>query len=162
METLISMCMCVCVCLSDCSTVIPNFVKPDGQRTKRPTFERPFKKPGRVKEREGLTVTDRALCRRAGWGRWEGGGGRFMLPTNSNRTPCAASETRANMQTSSAATQHYDFPSHSSLSHFTLDQRCFLKATLRHANGPGTPGHRRHAPASVRLDQIHSNSNQTR
>lgn len=80
METLISMCMCVCVCLSDCSTVIPNFVKPDGQRTKRPTFERPFKKPGRVKEREGLTVTDRALCRRAGWGRWEGEGGDSCCP----------------------------------------------------------------------------------
>lgn len=69
----------------------------------QPTCLWPFIKPGGVEEREGLTVTDRALCRTRG--------GPCCLLTQT--APHAQLQNGASMQTASAATQHNWCPSHS-------------------------------------------------
>lgn len=69
----------------------------------QPTCLWPFIKPGRVEEREGLTVTDRALC-------WTRGGPCCLL---TQTAPHAQLQNGASMQTASAATQHNWCPSHS-------------------------------------------------
>lgn len=61
-------CMCVFVCVECSLAVTPTCVMDRGRERRahvspwQPTCSWPFIKPGGAEEREGLTVTDRALC----------------------------------------------------------------------------------------------------
>ena len=98
-----SVCVCMCVSVCVCWTLSGGGSylrggqrKGEGGHMWPPTCLWPFIKPGGVEEREGLTVTDRALC--------ETRGGPCCLLLTQTAPPCAAQKNGASMQTASAAT----------------------------------------------------------
>lgn len=167
---------CLCVCVECYLAVAPTCVMDRGRERRahvspwQPTCLWPFIKPGGVEEREGLIVTDRALCGTRG--------GPCCLLTQT-APPCAASErsqhadsVRGYATKSISIAFLFSFFFFFFSCAFHTETSRLGKAAGCHANGrhsapqptksDSTPQtHTGHAPASVRLDQTQSDSNQT-